>query len=311
MSLKIIFMGTPQFAVPTLQTLLAVGYHVCAVYTRAPKPVGRGYHLQKSPVHEVAEMHGIPVCTPKSLRLPEEQQKFAEWGADLAVVVAYGLILPLPILVAPKYGCVNLHGSLLPRWRGAAPMQRCLLSGDQETGLTIMKMDEGLDTGPMIATMTIPLASTTTIQELHDQMAQAGAKLLVDTVPGYVQGLLPLIPQPIEGVTYADKLSKLDGLVDWRNEASFIERQVRALTPWPGVIFSYHNEKFKILAAEVVDLRGEPGKVLDHQLTIACGEKALRILKIQRSGGKPLETRAFLNGYEISQGLRLPCPDTN
>lgn len=305
-------MGTPHFAVPTLQALIAAGHEICAVYTRAPKPVGRGYHMQKSPIQELAEDHGIPVCTPKSLRVFEEQQKFAQWGADLAVVVAYGLILPQPILEVPKYGCLNVHGSLLPRWRGAAPMQRCLLAGDQETGITIMKMDEGLDTGPMISKVKIPITPETTISGLHDQMAEAGARLLVETLSGYVEGALPLTPQPIEGVTYADKLSKADGWVDWRNDACFIERQVRALTPWPGVMFTgHHKEQFKILAAEVADLTGEPGEILDDQLTIACGEKALRILKIQRAGGKPLETKAFLNGYEILQGTRLPCHDTN
>ncbi len=311
MTLKIVFMGTPHFALPTLKALLSEGYDVIGVYTQAPKPVGRGYVVQKSPVHQFAEEKGIPVFTPKSLRSLEEQQKFSALKADLGVVVAYGLILPKPILQAPIHGCLNIHGSLLPRWRGAAPLQRALLEGDSKTGITIMQMDEGLDTGPMLSFWEIPLHDHTTIGELHDQMAQGGAELLLKTIPEYISGALQALPQPEEGVTYADKLVKSDGRVDWYQPAAVIDRQVRALNPWPGVSFFDGKDHLKILEAVVVDRQGRPGEILDEKFTVACGEKALRILKIQKPGSKPLDTQAFLNGYPLRVGMILPCPDTN
>lgn len=311
MTLKVVFMGTPHFAQPALQALIEAGYDIVGVYTQAPKPVGRGYTIQKSPVHQFAESQGIPVFTPKSLRSAQEHEIFAGLNADLGVVVAYGLILPKPILDAPKYGCLNIHGSLLPRWRGAAPMQRAILAGDAETGITIMQMDEGLDTGPMLTRSEISLDETTTISELHDQMALGGARLLLETIPGFVSGDIHPVVQPLEGVTYADKLSKADGIVDWRQPAAYIDRQVRALNPWPGVSFSDGRESLKILKSCVVDQSGHPGEILDASLTIACGDQSLRILSIQKPGSKPMDAQAFLNGYPLKAGMTLPCPDTN
>lgn len=311
MTLNIVFMGTPAFALPALQALLKEGYRVQAVYTQAPKPVGRGYIVQKSPIHIFSEDQGIPVFTPKSLRSVEEQEKFAALKADLAVVAAYGLILPKAILEAPKFGCLNIHGSLLPRWRGAAPMQRALLAGDHKTGITIMQMDEGLDTGPTLTTCEIPLTDKTTITELHDQMAQQGAQLLIETIPGYMNGSIQPVPQPTEGVTYADKLTREDGLVDWRQPAVVIDRQVRALNPWPGVSFFDGTHHLKILKAQVIDKSGKPGEILVNGLTIACGQQALQILTLQKPGSKPLEARAFLNGYPLKVGTILPCPAIN
>lgn len=311
MALKIIFMGTPLFALPTLKALLGEGYEIVGVYTQAPKPAGRGYGIQKSPIHEFAESCDLPVFTPKSLRNLEEQEKFANLQADLGVVVAYGLILPKAILDAPQFGCLNIHGSLLPRWRGAAPMQRSLLAGDAQTGVTIMQMDEGLDTGPMLTIEAIPLSKTTTISDLHDHMSDVGAQLLLKTIPDFITGHIKPITQPQEGVTYADKLSKADGLVDWRQSALVLERKVRALTPWPGVHFFDGPTQLKILQAEVIDQEGRPGEILDNQLTIACGQQALRILKIQKPGSKPMDALAFLNGYPLKVGMILPCLATN
>lgn len=310
---RVIFMGTPAFAVPILKTLCDQGYDVVAVYSQPPRPSGRGYTVTPSPVHEYAAAQGIPVETPKSLRNAEQQAHFAAYQADLAIVVAYGLILPKEILAAPRLGCVNVHASLLPRWRGAAPIQRAIMAGDTETGITLMQMDEGLDTGPMLAIAKTPITPATTASSLHDQLSAMGADLIKDTLPSYFAGQCPPITQPEDGVTYAHKLSKGDGVVDWHQPASAIERQIRALTPWPGVTFHHEDTVLKITAATVITGFDAPmpGVVLDEQLTIACGDNtALRIEMIQKPGGKAMAASEFLRGYALAKGTQLPCPVT-
>ncbi|MBI1954417.1 MAG: methionyl-tRNA formyltransferase [Proteobacteria bacterium] len=304
-SYRLIFMGTPEFAVPSLNILLEEGYQMVAVYTQPPKPKGRGYTVSLSPIHQVAQKHLLPVLTPKTLKSSEEQEKFASFNAHLAIVIAYGLILPKTILESPSFGCVNVHASLLPRWRGASPIQRSLLEGDKETGITIMKMDEGLDTGPILKSRSCALTPATTTPFLHDQLAKIGADLLKETLPSYLTKTLHPIAQPKEGITYAPKLSKEEGKIDWTKPAVYIERQIRALNPWPSVWFDYNGHRFKVLEAEVVHLDNKPGLILDDSLTIACGDKALRILKIQKEGKAALSAKEFLHGTPFKKGFQL------
>jgi len=312
---KIIFMGTPVLAVSALRALHEAGYPILAVYTQPPKPVGRGYNLTPSPVQNYAESLEIPVYSPKSLRQPEIQEEFRSHGADLAIVAAYGLILPTPILEAPLHGCLNIHFSLLPRWRGAAPMQRAIMAGDAQTGITIMKMDEGLDTGPMISQATVDITTETTAQTLHDALTKLGADLLLKTIPRYLDRSLPLIEQPTEGVTHAAKLSKEDSILDWRRTAVELHQQIRGLHPWPGTYFMHGDDCLKVSEAELIDTinaeSSAPGIILDNHLTIACGRGALRLLKIQKPGGKWLSADEFLRGYPLRQGMQLSCPATN
>ena len=304
--LKIVFMGTPQFSVETLERLVEANYDVVAVYCQPPRPSGRGHKLTASPVHQKAQMLGIPVFTPKSLRNAEAQAIFQALNPDLAVVVAYGLILPKAILEIPKFGCLNIHGSLLPRWRGAAPIQRAIMAGDLETGITIMKMDEGLDTGPMLSTAVVAITSQTTTSILHDTLSTIGAKLLVETLDLYIKGTLTPLSQPETGVTYADKLSKTESCLDWTESAATLDRRIRAFTPWPGLYFNHNGMAIKVSKAEVVlEMTGTPGEILDNQLTIACGTGALRLLLLQRPGGKWLSPTEFLNGYDLPVGSRL------
>lgn len=308
-SLRIVFMGTPEFSVPTLRCLLESPHTVVAVYTQPPRPSGRGHKIQESPVHLLAKEKNIPVFTPKTLRNVEEQERFKALNPDVCIVIAYGLILPKPILETPVKGCLNVHASLLPRWRGAAPIQRSVLAGDAETGVTIMCMDEGLDTGDMLKTASIPITKETTTLSLQNEMAFMGAQLLVSTLNEYVSGVCLPIPQPKEGVTYASKLTKEEGIVDWSQPADFIERQVRALNPWPGATFFHEDNPLKILQAEVIPYEGDcsPGTVLDDQITIACKNNALRVLTLQKSGSKALSADAFLRGYDLPKGTLL-CP---
>jgi methionyl-tRNA formyltransferase len=310
MRLRLAFMGTPDFAVPILAALHA-RHDVAAVYSQPPRPAGRGHRVQPSPVQRFAEAHGLPVRTPRTLRDPQEQRDFAALGLDAAVVAAYGLILPKPILEAPRLGCLNVHASLLPRWRGAAPIQRALLAGDAESGVTIMQMDEGLDTGGMLLTERMPILPTTTASELHDRLAGIGARLVVEALEGVAAGRLGATSQPGEGVTYAAKLARDEGALDWRRPAAELERAVRALNPWPGVSFESPAGRIKLLAAETVPGSGEPGTVLDDRLTIACGEGALGPLRLQRAGREPTDVASFLRGCPVPAGTRLPCPATS
>jgi methionyl-tRNA formyltransferase len=311
MRLRLAFMGTPDFAVPILAALDSRGHEIAAVYSQPPRPAGRGHRLQPSPVQLWAERHGIEIRTPKTLRPPEAQAAFAALGLDAAVVAAYGLILPRLVLQAPRLGCLNVHASLLPRWRGAAPIQRAILAGDSETGVTIMQMDEGLDTGGTLLAKRTPITPTTTAAELHDRLAGIGARLVVEALDGVAEGRLHPTPQPSEGVTYAAKLAREEGALDWRRPAAELERQVRALNPWPGVWFESPAGRVKVLAAELADGAGAPGAVLDDRLTIAAGAGALRPTRVQRAGREPTDAAAFLRGFPLPAGTLLPCPATS
>ncbi len=301
--MKIIFMGTPEFAVPTLVALVEAGHDVTAVYTQPPRPAGRGKALSPSAVQRCAARLGIDVMTPVSLRDPAEQVRFAALNADVAVVAAYGLILPLPILEAPKFGCVNVHGSLLPRWRGAAPVQRAILAGDEATGVTIMQMETGLDTGPMRAVIKTPVAKKTG-GELTQEIAELGAHLLVEVLNN-LDGHAPVV-QPVEGVTYAAKIDKSEARLDFLISAPQVERQIRAFAPAPGAFFEFAGERFRILAAETkISGHWPPGTVVDDQLSIACNPGIIRPSLIQRAGKKPMTPGELLRGFAIPPGTRL------
>ena len=304
-------MGTPDFAVPVLDALVAAGHELAAVYSQPPRPTGRGHKTQASPVQARAEALGIPVRHPVSLKPEEEKAAFAALGLDAAVVFAYGLILPRAILDAPRLGCLNVHGSLLPRWRGAAPIQRALLAGDAETGVTIMQMDAGLDTGAMLLKGVVPIGPDATAQSLFDQVTALGAELILPALDGVASGTLTPEPQPEAGVTYAAKLTREEGVLDFRQDIAKLDRKIRALNPWPGVWFEYQGERIKLLAASIEDGQGVPGTVIDHDLGIACGTGVLRPILLQRPGRGPVERRAFLNGTKIEPGVILPCPATN
>lgn len=297
-------MGTPQFSVPTLEALIQKeNVEVVGVYTQPPKPAGRGYHLQKSPVHELAETHQIPVFTPTSLKMEEEQQKLKSLNADVAIVVAYGLILPKGVLDAPLKGCLNIHASLLPRWRGAAPIQRAIQAGDIKTGVCIMQMDEGLDTGPVLSTHEIPISKHTTGQSLHDDLSFLGAKALVSLLDDYMEDRVTAIPQPTEGITYAHKLKKEEAKIDWHQDAGKIDCQIRAFYPWPGTVTIHGDQTLKIIQANATESaagRHAPGTVISlNPLQIACQNGAIEIKILQKMGGKPMNSEDFLRGYPL------------
>jgi methionyl-tRNA formyltransferase len=300
--MRIAFMGTPEFAVPTLDALVSAGHEVVAVYSQPPRPAGRGKALRPSPVQQRAEALGIEVRTPLSLRDPEAQAAFAALDLDSAVVAAYGLILPRPILEAPRRGCLNVHASLLPRWRGAAPIQRAILAGDRMTGVTIMQMEEGLDTGPMLAVMAIPI-DRKTAGELTGELAALGAEGMVDVLD-QLDRIRPR-PQDDEKATYAPKIRKDEARLDFTRYALEVERQVRAFNPVPGAWFEAGGERFKLLAADPVQVGGEPGTVLDEWLTIACGEGGVVPTAVQRAGRAPMTGAELLRGFPIPPGTRL------
>ena len=312
--LRLVFMGTPTYAIPTLDALRSSEHAVVAVYTQPPRAAKRGRRVQASPVAERAEAAGIEVRTPPSLKDEEAQATFATLGADLAVTVAYGLILPPGILIAPRLGCINAHASLLPRWRGAAPIERAIMAGDTETGVTIMRMDEGLDTGPILTAEAVPIGPETTGGALHDTLAALSARLVVDAINALAAGTLMETPQPANGATYARKIGKHEAAIDWRMPAVHIERTVRALAPSPGTWFAHEGERIKVLAAEEAAGTADapPGAVLDQALTIACGAgSALRPTRLQRAGKAPMAADAFLRGRPIAAGTRLPCLATS
>ncbi len=311
MPLRIIFMGTPDFAVPTLLELAARGHEIVAVYTRAPRPKGRGLDLQPSPVEIAARGLDISVFTPKSLKGEDEQAAFRAHEADAAVVVAYGLLLPKAILDAVPMGCFNLHGSLLPRWRGAAPIQRAIMAGDTQSGVMVMKMDEGLDTGDVAMAERITIAPNMIAGELHDALAPLGADLMVRAMAALERGTLQLSPQPGEGVTYAAKLEKSETRIDWSRPAREVHNHCRGLSPFPGAWFELPavngaaGARVKVLRTELVEGHGAPGTLLDDHLTIACGDGAIRINELQRAGKQAMKTDEFLRGAALALGVRL------
>jgi methionyl-tRNA formyltransferase len=310
--LRIIFMGTPDFAAKALAVLIDGPHDVVAVYSQPPRPAGRGQAERRSPVHELALTHGIAVHTPAGLKAEDAQAEFFGIGADIAVVAAYGLILPKPILEAPAKGCINIHASLLPRWRGAAPIQRAILAGDEKTGITIMQMDEGLDTGDILAKGEVMIGPTTSCDDLHDHLAALGAGLVAEVLDRLQAGDITATPQAEEGASYAAKLTREEGRLDWRDDAAALARKVRAFSPWPGAWFEVEGTRIKVLDAEVameaVD-NAQPGMVLDDGLSIACGDGAFRVLRAQREGRKAQDAQDLLRGFSIPAGTRLALPD--
>ncbi len=303
--MRVIFMGTPDFSVPALRMIADAGHEIVAVYSQPPRPKGRGQQVQNSPVHDAALGLGLPVLTPKNFRDVADVNAFREHRADVAVVVAYGLLLPKSILEAPKYGCLNIHGSILPRWRGAAPIHRAVLAGDAETGITIMQMDEGLDTGAMIAARAIPIGGDTTTADLYNVLSGMGAEMIVEVLDTLArEGHLFSEPQPEDGVTYAAKLDKEEGRIDWSADAADIARTIRAFTPWPGTWTMLDGKRMKILAAAIDQGHGAPGTVLDKGI-VACGTGALRLMSVQPEGKKAMDGAAAINGGYLPAGSVL------
>jgi methionyl-tRNA formyltransferase len=303
-------MGTPDFSVPLLSEIIGQGHEVIACYSRAPKPAGRrGLELVKSPVHQTAERFGIPVLTPRTLRDASAAAEFAGHEADVAVVAAYGLILPKMVLDAPRLGCLNLHASLLPRWRGAAPIQRAIMAGDRQTGVMVMQMEEGLDTGPVAMSETIAIGANATAGELHDALMHRGADLMVRALAALSRDGLTFQPQDADGVTYAEKIRKEECKIDWPQTSEAIHNHIRGLAPFPGAFFETdlggRKERIKVLRAALAKGTGQPGAVLDSQLTIACGSGAIQLQQVQRAGKSAISARDFLNGSRISPGDRL------
>jgi methionyl-tRNA formyltransferase len=309
MPLRLVFMGTPDFAVPTLLELVAHGHEIAAVYTRAPKPAGRGMKLQATPVEQEARRLGIPVLTPSTLKTPEALEEFRAHHADAAVVVAYGMILPQAILDAPKDGCFNLHASLLPRWRGAAPINRAVISGDAETGVMVMKMDVGLDTGDVAMAERLTITDKMTASDVHDALARLGADLMVRAMAALERGALQLTKQSEDGITYAAKIEKAEAKIDWNQPAHSVLRHIHGLSPFPGAWSEMPVEgeavRVKILRCEPARGTGAPGVLLDDQLTISCSEGAIRIVELQRAGKAPMKAAEFLRGAPLKPGARF------
>jgi methionyl-tRNA formyltransferase len=303
--LRLIFMGTPDFAVPTLVEIVGRGHEVVAVYTRAPKPAGRGMELQVTPVEREARRLRLPVLTPKTLRSDEAATAFRQHGADAAVVVAYGLILPVPVLEAVPLGCFNLHASLLPRWRGAAPINRAIMAGDAETGVMVMRMAEGLDTGPIAMAERVVIGADMTAGDLHDALARLGADLMVRALGALERGTLQLTPQPEAGVTYAAKIDKRETRIDWSKPWKAVHDHCRGLSPFPGAWFEHAGQRVRVLRTTRHEGSGAPGTVLDDHLTIACQDGAVRLLEVQRAGKQPMQAEEFLRGARITPGTHV------
>ena len=310
MSLRIIFMGTPDFSVPTLRLLVDAGHRIVAVYTQPPRPGGRrGLDLQKSPVHQASELLGLPVFTPVNFKDPEERERFRALNADVGVVVAYGLLLPEAILNGTRDGCYNGHASLLPRWRGAAPIQRAIMAGDAKTGMMVMKMDKGLDTGAVALTREVEIGPNMTSGELHDRLMHVGAKAMAEAMVKLEMNDLPLTPQPEEGVLYAAKIDKGETRIDFARDAREVHNHIRGLAPFPGAWFELEiggkPERVKVLGSELAEGQGVAGELLTEDLVIACGSGAVRLSKLQKAGGKPLAAADFLRGTPLAAGTRL------
>ncbi len=308
--MRVVFMGTPDFAVPTLARLAEDGHAIAAVYTRAPARAGRGMALRPSPVHALAETLGVPVLTPATLRTAEAAETFAAHEADVAVVVAYGMLLPQAILDLPRHGCLNLHGSLLPRWRGAAPIQRAVMAGDAESGVGVMRMEAGLDTGPVALQARVPILPGMTAGELHDALMPVGAGLMSDALKALAAGGLTFDPQPDEGVLYAHKITNDEARIDWSGEAQAVANHINGLSPFPGAFFEAElgkgPERVKVLRALPAEGSGEPGTLLDGEATVACGTGAVRLLELRRAGKGGSATGAeFVRGARLAPGARL------
>jgi len=307
--MRLIFMGTPDFAVPTLAQLAAAGHEIVAAYTRAAKPAGRGMAMQPTPVEREARRLGIPVLTPKTLRDEPVQAGFRAHRADIAVVVAYGLILPKAVLDAPRLGCFNVHASLLPRWRGAAPINRAIMAGDAESGVTIMKMDEGLDTGAIAMTDRIAISPDMTAGELHDALARLGGDLMTRALVALERGSLTLTPQPQDGVTYAEKITNTETRIDWAKPWNEVHNHIRGLSPFPGAWFARGGVRVKALRSTKgegqINLNAVPGTALDDKLTIACGTGAVRLTQVQRAGKQPMSAEDFLRGTPLKAGVKV------
>ena len=297
--MRLVFMGTPDFAVETLKALIGAGHEIACVYSQPPRPAGRGMAERPSPVHAYAAARGIEVRTPTSLKSAEEQARFAALNADAAAVVAYGLLLPKPVLDAPRLGCFNVHASLLPRWRGAAPIQRAIMSGDAWSGVTIMRMEEGLDTGPMCKVGKIAITPMTTAQSLHDELAALGSQLMIAVL---AQETITCTPQPLDGVTYAKKIDKAEARIDFTKNAAEVRNHIHGLSPFPGAWFEVNGTRVKALLCDVVQDGAAPGTFIDDRLTIACGTGAIRLLKLQREGKGAMEANDFLRGFPIAAG---------
>jgi len=309
MSLRIVFMGTPDFAVPTLAEIVGAGHEVAAVYSQPPRAAGRGMAERKSPVHMFAETADIPVFTPATFKDAAEQAAFAAHGADAAVVVAYGLLLPNGVLEAPRLGCFNLHASALPRWRGAAPIQRAIMAGDAETAVMVMRMEQGLDTGPICLGEHVAIGGDETAGELHDVLAARGASLMVRALSALERGSLDCQPQPEDGVSYARKIDKAEARIDFTRPAHEVHNLIRGLSPFPGAWFEAgpegKRERFKVLRARLAEGAGVPGEVLNDALTVACGAGAVRLIELQRAGKRPMPAAEVLRGFAIPPGTRL------
>jgi methionyl-tRNA formyltransferase len=305
MTLRLAFMGSPAFALPALAALLEAGHEIACVYSQPPRPAGRGKQERPTPVHAFAAERGLQVRTPKSLKRAEEQEAFAALKLDSAIVVAYGLILPKAVLDAPRLGAFNLHGSLLPRWRGAAPIQRAIMAGDRVTGVQVMRMEEGLDTGPVLATAETPIEFEDNTSTLHDRLAGLGARLLIDTLEKVERGKAVETPQTETGVTYAHKITPAETRIDWTKPAREIDCMIRGLSPTPGAWFELNGARMKVLHSRLGLGQGAPGEALDDALLIACGDGAVRLLKVQREGRAPLETEAFLRGQPVPASSKL------
>jgi methionyl-tRNA formyltransferase len=303
--MRLIFMGTPDFAVPTLIELAARGHEIAAVYTRAAKPAGRGMDLQRTPIEREARQLALPVRTPKTLKDDNEQKIFHAHNADAAVVVAYGLILPKPILEAPRLGCFNVHASLLPRWRGAAPINRAIMAGDAESGVTIMKMDEGLDTGAMAMAERAAIGADMTAGELHDALSRVGADLMQRVLAAAERDSLSFTPQPASGVTYAEKISKNETRIDWSKPWKQVHDHIRGLSPFPGAWFELDGVRVKVLRSIRGKSAGPPGTLLDNRLTVACGDGAVQLVQVQRAGRQPMSADEFLRGTPVKAGARV------
>ena len=305
--MRLAFMGTPEFSVGVLAELIAAGHEIAAVYTRAPQPSGRGHKLTPSPVHRFAEANGLVVRTPANFKPEEVRSDFAALELDAAIVVAYGVILPQAALDAPRFGCLNLHASLLPRWRGAAPIQRAIMAGDGVTGVQVMQMQAGLDTGPVLLSETVAISDADTAGSLHDRLAQVAAQLAPRALAALERGALAPTPQAEDGVTYAHKISAAEARIDWSRPAADIDRHIRGLSPFPGAWFEHDGARVKVLLSRVADGAGSPGEILDtdERLIVACGDGAVELVALQRAGKQAQGASEFLRGYALKQGVVL------